>query len=312
LEGYFYILTMKVLITGDTGLLGANLCFLWRNKYDVVGVSRMNKSVCGIRHISQDLLKFEEIECLIQTEMPDVIVHTAAMVSVDECEKQPNTAESFNADMVEYVMKAAKKNGIYLIHISTDSFYQGNGNELCLENSPLVLKSKYAETKRKGEINALEYSNTLCLRTNIFGCNFKNKFSFSEWILYELKAGNEITMFTDVLFSPILVNDLAYIIELAISNHLTGLYNVGGTGSISKYDFGVYLKEQLGITTGNIKPISVKDFSFAAWRSHNMSMDSSKIQHKLSVEIPTIKQSIANYLSLLKTDYPKQLKEEQI
>jgi dTDP-4-dehydrorhamnose reductase len=299
---------MKILITGDTGLLGANLCFLWRKQYDIIGVSRGNKTICGIRHISLDLLDTDKARGLIQAELPDIIVHTAALVSVEECEKSQEKAALFNTEMVKNIVNYAKEIGAYFIHISTDAFYEGKNGELCDENNSINLNNTYIRTKYKGEQYALAYDKTLCLRTNIFGCNFQEKLSFSEWILHELKKGNEITMFTDVLFSPIFVNDLAAIISQAISNRSTGLYNAGGTGCISKHDFAVYLKEQARIATGKITPISVKDFSFTAWRSSNMSMDSSKIQREISVEIPNIEQGIMNYLSVLSSNYHSQLR----
>jgi len=294
----------KVLITGDTGLLGANLCFLWRDVYDIVGVSRSVLGVHGTHHVCLDLSVPEHVRKLICTEKPDVIVHTAALVSVEQCEQNQMMAEQLNTEMVENVAISASDTGAHLIHISTDAFYQNESGVLSQEHHSLSLNNVYTKTKYQGEIKALEYHDTLCLRTNFYGSNLKpEKTSFSEWILRDLHDNKRLTMFSDVLFSPIYVNDLAGIMNQAIKKKLTGIYNAGGNGHISKFDFAAYIKQKFNISAGEIIRTSVSDFPFIAWRSTNMSMDSQKIKMALSIEIPDIRLGVDHYEAQLSCNY---------
>jgi dTDP-4-dehydrorhamnose reductase len=300
---------VKVVITGDTGLLGANLCCLWRGKYDLVGISRGKNGVAGVRHDSIDMTNFVALQSFIRKERPDVVVHTAAMVSVDGCEKNMRKATIINSNTPMVITELSEEIGAYLIHISTDAFYQGSDGELCDESHPPTPGSAYAKTKLDGEKYVSQYDSALSLRTNIYGFNFQSKTSLAEWILYSLMKDETLKMFTDVIYSPILVNDLADIIQSCIEHKLKGVYNAGGSGAISKYGFATRLKEKAEMRSGSVIESSVKDMNFAAWRSTNMAMDSSKLERTLSVKTPPIDAGISRFCELYNAGYPQKLKE---
>ncbi|GAJ11079.1 unnamed protein product, partial [marine sediment metagenome] len=119
-----------------------------------------------------------------------------------------------NAIASTFIARQAEQTGAHLIHISTDSVFdgtRGNYNEKDIPNPVNV----YAKTKLEAEQKVMSILPAACIvRTVIYGWNYQNKFSLAEWIIHKLSHREKLRAFKDVLFSPILVNDLAEILRL--------------------------------------------------------------------------------------------------
>ncbi len=298
----------KILITGDTGLLGSNAVKYFNNLHKVYGISRSNVGLINVKHYSIDLSKYKDVKSVIGEIKPDIILHTAALTDVDFCEENPKLAKMINEESTKILSELCYISDIPIIYISTDAFYCQNGGKLSNEKSEVFLKSVYAETKYNGEEFILPYNKGLVIRTNIYGYNFLNKYSFGEWIMHSLIQNKTIKMFDDVFFSPILVNELCEIIDLAINRELYGLYNIGGSEGLSKYEFGKKLKQLFDINSGNIEHASVNDHHFNAWRSSNMAMDNSLIKRELGIKISNANESINYFLKLNNNNYQTKLR----
>ena len=131
----------NILITGATGLLGGNLCYLFNSKgFNVTGTINQQKLLIpDVRTINVQELDpaNTEFEC---------IIHCAAMTNVDECERNPAEAYKVNVDFTESLIDFANKNNALFIHISTDAVYK-DGPLLKDENAPVEPLSIYAKTK---------------------------------------------------------------------------------------------------------------------------------------------------------------------
>ena len=138
----------------------------------------------------------------------------------------------------------------------------------------------------------------LVFRTNIYGQNIQDKKSFGEWIVSSLEEGKTLNMFEDIDFSPILVSDLAEIIYKALEVDLCGLYHVCATGCISKYEFGIKLKEIFNLHTGTINKAQSELMHFKAERSKHMGMSNEKIKKDLGIKIRTPEESIREFKRL--------------
>ena len=72
------------------------------------------------------------------------------------------------------LQKHAQKYDKKFIHISTDHFYINDKNLLHKETDEIKIVNQYALSKRIGELNALKFSDSLVVRTNITGLRGKN------------------------------------------------------------------------------------------------------------------------------------------
>ncbi len=110
-----------------------------------------------------------------------------------------------------------------------------------------------------GESLALQAPRALVLRTNIFGWRHTGAPGLAEWILQGLRGGTTLTMFRDVMFSPIAAALLATTIRRCIAADVAGLFHAGGADVLSKLDFGLKIAAAYGLSTAGIRSISVDE-----------------------------------------------------
>lgn len=288
----------KVYITGIAGLLGYAIAVNLKDKYQVCGVDIVKVDIADCDIEKFDLTNLERLESSIRNQKPDVVIHTAASVNVDACEINKDYAYLLNSKLTENISFICRKYGVKLIYISTDAVFDGEKNGLYTEEDATNPINYYGFTKLQGEEFVAQVDNSLILRTNIYGVNIQNKKSFGEWIVSSLQDNQELKMFTDIMFSPILVNELAEIIDRCICNDLEGLFHACGTGSISKYEFGILVKEIFGISAGKIHKATSEAMKFIARRSKNMGMSNEKLKEQLNINISTPEESIRRFKEL--------------
>src|SRR3990172_11870113 len=91
---------MKILVTGAGGLLGAYLVHhLNKSGHEVIALGRKHVPVLeGITSYGVDLVsgadRAKEIIC---SELPDWVIHCAAMTNLEECEKRKKDTQLNNA-----------------------------------------------------------------------------------------------------------------------------------------------------------------------------------------------------------------------
>lgn len=293
-------INMKIYITGILGLLGYNVTKVLTDRCEITGIDSIKLDTTSISYLNDSLFHFDKLEQHIISEKPDVLIHTAAMVNVDKCEEYPEDAQMLNVQVTQQLARICNKHCIKMIYISTDSVFDGHSSHLYTEEDGVNPINIYGKTKLDGEYAVLKSPLNLVLRTNIYGKNLQNKKSLGEWIYTELVNNNTLKMFTDIYFSPILVDELAQIIYMCCVNDLTGLYHVCSTGCISKYDFAVNLKEIFGITTGKILKSHCELMNFKAKRPQHMGMSNIKIKKALDINISTPIESIYAFYELIR------------
>ncbi len=303
------VVTLKnIFITGIAGLLGSNIAYLLRDRYNIFGIDKNEVKMDKVSFEMDSALNTYKIEELLVANKIDIFLHCAALVNVDACEKMTAYAELINYQLTENLRRCCSKYGIKFVFISTDAVYSGEKDGLNSEDDTPSPISVYGKTKLMAENVVLEDSSSLVLRTNMYGFNYRNKNSFGEWILQALNSDEELNMFNDIYFSPILVNKLTEIIELAVERDLSGLYNLGCTGSINKYDLGIAIQKAFNIA-GIINPTNSDSFNFLAPRTKNMGLDNTKIKKALNIEINDPLADIALFKKLYDSGYPLSLKK---
>lgn len=230
------------------------------------------------------------------------------MTDVDYCEENYDESRKVNAVVTEHLVKASRALKTKIIYVSTDSVFDGRRGMYMEEDPPNPLNN-YAETKYEGELIVQgNLENFVIIRTNIYGWNLQDKNSFSEWILKGLIQRQRLTMFTDVFFSLMLINDLIDILFEICEKHMTGLFHIAGAERCSKYEFALKLADIFELSSDCIIPISVDDFQFKAKRPRDMSLNVSKISRFIARPLPNVKKGLERFRELLYTGYVDKLK----
>jgi len=268
-----------VWITGAGGLLGHHLVQTapqfapaWR--------------IRGLTRAQLDLLDFTAVEREFLQDAPSLIIHCAAVSTVADAKANPVLAQQVNVELSRFLAGLAAN--IPFVFFSTDLIFdgrQGNYRETDLPN-PLHL---YGETKAEGEQLVLRNSRHLVLRTSINGgISQTGNRGFNEQLRHALQKGQGMTLFTDEFRSPIPAVVTIRVLWELVHAKRSGLFNVGGTEKLSRWQIGQLLIRrwtELLPKISDIKPGSAKDFPGPP-RALDTSMDMSKVQALLSDPIP--------------------------
>lgn len=285
---------MKILVTGASGMLGAALIAAFEGEHVCTGYSRALPALASINWRTGDLSVPGELASVLNEVHPDLIVHAAAMTNVDACERNLALAQRVNCDVLGEIVEYCQLSGSRLVHISTDSVFDGQKETPYNENDPVAPLNVYARTKLAAESLALQHPDAIVLRTNIFGWRPSGgDVSLGEWVLRSLREGTQLTMFHDVMYSPIATPLFAGVVAQCVKAGLSGLYHAGGGENLSKYQFALKVAEAYGLPTDNVVRISVSDKPLAALRPRNMALDSSKLAAALGIgSLPDVEASI--------------------
>ena len=300
----------KMLITGVSGLLGSNLAYYFKDKYDILGLYNSHPVLLdGIYTQKCDITESDKIKRTISGFSPNIIIHCASLTNVDECEADKEFTKLVNVSATKNIVEAVSDKDIKLIYISTDSVYDGEKGNFS-EDDEVRPQNYYGQTKYEGELEVSKHSNSLILRTNLFGWNIQDKHSLGEWILKELKVNKSINGFKDACFSTIYTMELARVIDIAIRKKITGVFNCGSIDSCSKYEFAVKIADIYGFDESLINLISIDESRLTAKRGKDLSLDVTKLQKDLEYRMPDINDSIKSFYRDYKCLFPERLKDQ--
>ena len=146
---------MNVLITGGSGALGTSLRTVFRDAF------------CP-NSKEMDITRAKAVDKAILDYKPDVLIHTAALVSVRDCEEDKEKAQKVNVGGTQNIVNALKKlnNNCYLVYMSTACVFAGENEKYYTEDDAPEPKNYYSMTKFEGEKIVKEYGNYCIIRTN--------------------------------------------------------------------------------------------------------------------------------------------------
>jgi dTDP-4-dehydrorhamnose reductase len=223
---------------------------------------------------------------------PDVVIHAAGLTSVELCEAEPDLARHINTELAENVAKVCARLELLLVYISTDHLFAG-ADTLVSENHPVAPVNTYGRSKAEAENRVRNICpQALMIRTNFFGWGTSYRQSFSDIVINSLLAGKELTLFQDVLYTPILVETLALAVHELVEHKESGVFNIVGDERVSKYDFGMRLAEQFDLNRSLIKPGLIIERPSLVKRPLDISLSNQKIVSILNRKLGGVVQDI--------------------
>lgn len=283
-----------VLITGGSGLLALNWALAIRERYSVtLGLHERDISLAGLETRQIDLESVDQLVRVFETVQPQIVIHTAGLTSVEECEAKPDLAQHINVELAANVAQACAKLGLPLVHISTDHLFAGE-TSLADETCPVEPKNVYGRTKAEAELRVLEaHARTLVIRTNFYGWGPSYRRSFSDVIIEALRSGKELNLFKDVFYTPILVEAAAQAVHDLIDLKASGIFHVVGDERVSKYEFGLKLAQEFKLDTRLIKTGYITYQISLVQRPHDMSLSNQKTCKLLGRKLGGVGEHIA-------------------
>ena len=273
----------KILVTGGSGFIGANLCEALLEKKNAVVC--LDNFATGKRENLTQLLKnpnFTLIEgdirnledCMKATTGVDYVLHQAALGSVPRSIKDPITSNAVNVGGFLNMLVASRDNGVQRFVYAASSSTYGDSEAMpkveAVIGKPL---SPYAVTKYVNELYADVFSKTYGLETiglryfNVFGRKQDPNGAYAAVIpkfVSQLMAGEAPVINGDGNYS----RDFTYIDNVIQANLLSlvttnekainTVYNVAYGDRNTLKDLMGYLKEYLSEFDAKIANVAVK------------------------------------------------------
>jgi len=278
----------RLLITGGSGVLGRVFTNKLSDRYQVISTFHNTIVPCHRATFAKmDITDYRDVGAVFREFKPEIVIHTAALANVDECEKNPHEAWQINEAGTENVSIFCRELKAKLVYISTDSVYDGSTG-IHKEDEKLNPINVYAKTKLIGEHKALISKDYLILRLAYFD-------RLANWVVDSLRKHKEISMYRNVYFSPISAVTLTNMIVSMCDKNLSGIYNVGCQGSWSKYEFGVELAKTMELDAELIQRVMVEYGKDKVPRPENLSLDYTKVEHDLGIKMPSLRAELLRY-----------------
>ena len=264
---------MKILITGTNGLLGQKLLHKLRadNYFELIATSKGENRVSnkkGYTYISLDVTNKEDVERIILTQKPHVVINTAAMTNVDLCEEQKKECDLLNVDAVTYLADSCLRIDAHLIQISTDFIFDGEDGPYKEQDMPNPL-SYYGLSKLKSEqlLQDHDVQWTILRTIIVFGIGENlSKGNIVLWAKDALAKEESLNIVDDQFRAPTLAEDLADICILAARKKALGIFNASGKDIMSIYELVERVAKYYGNTTDNLNKISTATLNQKAIR----------------------------------------------
>ncbi len=263
---------MRILVTGTNGLLGQKLVTLLQqdNSVHLIATARNSPTSPILRgeFHTLNITDADQVNAVIRHTKPDVIINTAAMTQVDQCETEREVCIAINITAVEHLISACEKNKARLIHISTDFIFNGSHGPLDEHEEPHPVNF-YGESKLAAE-QLIRFStiNWAILRTVlVYGVSSDmSRSNIVVWVKKSLEEGKKISVVNDQWRTPTLAEDLAMGCYLAALKKAKGIFNISGKDFMTPYDIAIRTAAFFKLDSSLIIPTDSSTFKQAAAR----------------------------------------------
>ena len=258
---------MKILVTGASGLLGADVADYFKEQGNEV------KALMGRKDV--DIRDLGAIRQAIVDFKPEVVVHCAGFRDLDYMELHEKESFEINALGTRNVTLACKEIGAKLVYISSDTVYNGEKQTPYHEYDMPCPVNIYGKTKLAAENVVKElYDKHFIIRTAwLFGFKGHVENNFILGVINNIKNGNSINATTDQICCPSYTHDIAMGISKMIETDCYGTYLLTNKGTASRYDVNVKVAKLAGLDTNMVKPV-LSTNAHIAKRSKNTVFDS--------------------------------------
>jgi len=244
----------RLFIIGAHGFVGEHLSVRASDRWNVIGGDL--RAASG-DEVSIDVTNPASVAAAFARVRPQAAVLLSAMADIDRCEAEPKLAEAVNADGAEFVARECARNGARLVYTSSGAVFDGTRHGYSESDTPTPV-GVYGRTKAEAEHRianlapgaaiarlALVVGRGLSPGTNAMLDKLETNFA----------AGRVVVAPSYELRNPIDVSTLCEILlEIAARPDAQGIFHVGATESVSRYDLVVRYAERMGYSGALVSP----------------------------------------------------------
>ncbi|HUK42173.1 MAG TPA: SDR family oxidoreductase [Candidatus Acidoferrales bacterium] len=281
---------MRIIVTGGSGMLGHCLVESARHRHEVWGSYRTHPvDIRGCTMFTLDVTDETQVKSQFSMIRPDVVIHTAGLTDVDECERSPDKAKAINSKGTKSAAKIAGQLGALFVYISSDYVFDGAKGNYSEKDTPRPV-NHYGRSKLLGEEGARQAcSKLLVLRTTMFGLKVPPQTGMMEGLVAALRGGKPVTRFVDQFFTPLYTQPLSDFIIHFAELGLTGVFHLGAVEKVSRFEFAQQVAEIFAPATSEIRPVPFRQVEGMATRPRDTSLTSRMLVERTGIELPAVR-----------------------
>jgi dTDP-4-dehydrorhamnose reductase len=276
-----------VLITGASGLIG---------QYLVRTAPRWasDRVVKGLTHADLDLTDRVAVEHLMKSVQPDAVIHCAALSRTKDCEEHPDRARHINVRVTAHLAELSQH--IPFVFLSSGEVFDGRAGWYRETDKPNPI-NVYGRTKHEAEDTVLRNPLHTVVRIVLTaGTSLGSGRSFVEEMCRVARTGQDVMLYGDEFRCPLPAGVIARALWALLAHDRPGLYHLGGSERLSRWDIGQALLPWFPELSGLLVKTSSREHQGAP-RPADLSLNCEKIQGLLSFTLPGFRDWLSGRIS---------------
>ena len=287
---------MRILVTGASGQLGSYLIDrLTEGPHEIIAWSGGSSDLrCGLPLRQVELTDLRAVAAALANAPPDVVIHAAAVSSVDAAHRDPERSEAVNVWATQFLAEWAAQHDRRFIYISTDLVFDGSKGWYREDDPPRPILV-YGQTKHAAERFVLAAPRGSVARLSLlYGPSRAGRKGYFDRTTTNLRAGIPQAYFIDEHRTPLDYDTASLILVRLAESETSGLIHVGGPERLSRFELMQRAAPALGIDPLLVKANRRADVTFPEPRPADVSLDSSRL-HSLFPDLtrPRIEEALA-------------------
>ncbi|MGE0230349.1 MAG: dTDP-4-dehydrorhamnose reductase [Flavobacteriaceae bacterium] len=284
-------MTSPVLILGRSGQLARALA----------AAAGEQRAVC-LGRADIDILDEEALTRRIVELRPAGIINTAAYTAVDAAEEDADAAFALNARAPGAIARAAARQDVPLIHISTDYVFSGDPGRPWREDDAIAPRSVYGRSKAEGEAAVLaEGGRAAVVRTSwLYGATGGN---FLATMLRLGESREVLSVVDDQTGAPTYVGDLAAALLSMARGAPRGIWHLAHAGRTTWYGFAAAIFDEARgrgwPVKARLEPTTTAAYGAPAARPEWSVLDCEKARAELGIALPDWKTGLSRCMAAL-------------
>ena len=237
-----------------------------------------------------DLTDRANVERTWQSIKPNAVIHCAALSRTKDCEQDPEQARCINVEATAHLAQLSQD--IPFIFLSSGEVFDGKTGWYVETDEPNPI-NVYGKTKLEAERVVLQNPRHTVVRIVLTaGTSQNGDRSFVEDMCRTAKAGKNVTLYADEFRCPVPAGVIARVIWELVDRKQPGLYHLGGSERLSRWEIGETLLPWCPELKGHLVEGSARNH-VGSPRPADLSLRYDKIQSLLSFRIPGFREWLA-------------------
>jgi dTDP-4-dehydrorhamnose reductase len=273
----------RLLIIGARGFLGSYVAALGNSRFECLPAGR-NGSVVRL-----DIIDADGARRALEQTRPSVVVLTAALSDIDDCERRPVIARHTNVAGAGNIARECARVGARILFTSSGAVFDGEAPEYTEDSAPNPL-SVYGKSKAEAErIVAAECPDAIVARLSlVLGAGLSpGTNSWMDKLRGKLAAGQPVTAPPDEYRNAIDVETAAHwILDLAAAPAARGIFHLGSADALSRFEIARHLALAWGYP-GDLVTAATSEIHNRAPRGRRHMLRPARIAEFSKIPVPT-------------------------